>query len=129
MLAWIKSVVVLILSNAVGMGLAALLLGPGFRLGIAFFLVAVLVFTAVAAAAQPLLARFSRDRLPQLMGGVSLLAVFVGLVITQFVVSDKLISGVGNWLMATLLVWVISLAGQLLLPKLLFAPKPGPDKA
>jgi hypothetical protein len=124
---FLKSVIVLLIANAIGLGLASILMGPGFRLSISYFFVAVILFTAIEALARPLLSRISAKWLPQLMGGLSLLAVFAGLIGTQLILPGKVISGVNNWLFATLLVWLISLAAQILLPRYLFrglqAPK------
>ena len=120
---FLKSVIVLLIANAIGIGLAALLLGPGFRLSLSYFFVAVLIFTAIEAGAKPLLARISAKWLPQMMGGLSLFAVFVGLVGTQTILPSKAISGLNNWLFATLLVWIFSLVVQIVLPKYLFKPE------
>lgn len=125
---FLKSVVVLLIGNAIGLGLAALIMGPGFRLGIGYFFVAVLIFTAIEAAAKPILARISAKWLPQLVGGLSLIAVFVGLVLTQALLPGKAISGLNNWIMATLLVWIISLVVQIFLPRYLFKPDAPPAK-
>jgi Mycobacterial 4 TMS phage holin, superfamily IV len=122
---FLKSVVVLLIANAIGLGLASLVIGPGFRLSFGYFFVAVLIFTAIEAAAMPILSRISARWLPQMMGGLSLVAVFAGLLGTQLILPGKAISGLNNWLFAPLLVWIISLAVQIFLPRYLF--KAGAD--
>lgn len=117
---FVKSVVVLLIANAVGLALASLIMGPGFRISFGYFFVAVLIFTAIEAGAKPILARLSAKWLPQMMGGLSLFAVFVGLLGTQTFLPGKAISGLNNWLFATLLVWIISLVVQIFLPRYLF---------
>ena len=125
---FLKSVVVLVIANAVAIALAALLMGPGFRLSLGYFFVAVLIFTVIEALARPVLKRMSAKWLPQLMGGLSLFAVFVGLMGTQLILPGKAISGVNNWLFATLLVWIISLIVQIFLPRYLFKTAEAPAK-
>jgi hypothetical protein len=120
MQAFLKSVIVLVIANAVALALASLLIGPGFRLTISYFFVAVLIFTAIEAAALPVLKRVSTRWLPQMTGGLSLFAVLVGLAGTQMILPGKAISGLNNWLFATLLVWLISLVVQIVLPRYLF---------
>ncbi len=117
---FLKSVVILLIANAIGLGLASLVIGPGFRLGVSTFLVAVLLFTVIEALARPVLARISARWLPQMMGGLSLVAVFAGLLGTQLILPGKAISGLNNWLFAPLLVWIISLVMQIVLPRYLF---------
>ena len=117
---FLKSVVVLLIANAVGLGLASLIMGPGFRISFSYFFVAVLIFTAIEAAAKPVLKRLSAKWLPQMMGGLSLFAVFVGLLGTQTLLTGKAISGLNNWMFATLLVWIISFLAQIFLPRYLF---------
>lgn len=117
---FLKTVIVLVIANAIGLGLASLLMGPGFRLSLSYFFVAVLIFTAIEAGARPVLKRISAKWLPQMIGGLSLFAVFAGLAGTQLILPGKAISGLNNWLFATLLVWIISLAAQILLPRYLF---------
>lgn len=121
----LQSIVTLLVGNAAGVGLASLILGPGFRLSVMSFLLAVVIFTAIEAAAKPLLEKAANRWVPQIIGSLSLLAVFVGLKVTQLLMPDMVISGISNWLAATLIVWLVSLIVQIFLPMFLFkAAKP-----
>lgn len=122
----LRWVAIFVCANAIGIAVAALYLGPGFQIGIASFAVAVLVFTAVEAAAKPLLERLSKRWAPQLSGGLSLFAVFVSLVVTTMFVDGKLIAGISNWLGATLIVWLVSLGAQFALARWVF-PEAAPE--
>ena len=108
-----------LLGNAAGLLLAALLL-PGFSIQPLAFIVAVLVFTLVALVASPIISKVSRKYAPQVMGGISLVVTFVGLILTEMFVSGLTIGGIANLLAATLLVWLGSLAAQVLLPIFVF---------
>jgi hypothetical protein len=106
------SAIAYLIANAVGLLLAILLL-PGFSVGFLAFLVALLIFTVVQAIAGPLVVKLSRSYAPQLMGGISLVTIFVGLLITAVIVSGMTIGGISNLLAATLLVWLGSLAADI----------------
>jgi len=121
----LQTIVTLLVGNAAGVGLASLILGPGFRLSLMSFLLAVAIFTAIEAAAKPLLEKAANRWVPQIIGSLSLLAVFVGLKVTQLLMPEMVISGISNWLAATLIVWLVSLIVQIFLPMFLFkAAKP-----
>lgn len=122
-----QTVVGLLVGNALGVALASLILGPGFKLSVMSFLLAVVIFTAIEAVAEPLLQKAATKWVPQIIGSLSLIAVFVGLKITQLIMADLVISGISNWLAATLIVWLVSLIVQIFLPMILFkAPKTKP---
>ena len=112
------SAVIYLLANAVGLLLAALLL-PGFRIGIVAFVVVVLVFCVIHAIARPVISKIATRKMPELMGGISLVTVFLGLFFTALLVSDMDIGGISNWLAATLLVWIGSLVATVAIPRLL----------
>ncbi|MEL7014298.1 MAG: hypothetical protein AAFO72_13610 [Pseudomonadota bacterium] len=101
-----------LIANAVGL-LVAVLLIDGFSVAVTAFIVAVLIFCLVQAIAQPVASKVSKTYAPQLMGGIALVAVFLGLLITSVIVSGMTIGGIANLLAATLLVWLGSLLAQL----------------
>jgi uncharacterized membrane protein YvlD (DUF360 family) len=101
--------------NAVGLIVAAALL-DGIDIDVTSFLVAVVIFTVVFALMQPFLfAQFRRSNSAAL-GGVSLIATFVALLVTDLVSDGFSISGVGTWVAATVIVWVVSLLAVFILP-------------
>ncbi len=108
-----------LVGNGIGL-LAAIVLLPGFSTGIVSFVVAVLIFSVVQALVGPLVRGASRKWAPQLMGGIALVVIFLGLGITGVLVSGMTIGGISNWLAATLLVWLGSLAADILLPHYVF---------
>jgi putative membrane protein len=102
-------------ANAVGLLVAAGLL-DGMHLNASGFILAVVIFTVVVALVRPLPSRSLRERGAVVLGGVALLATLVSLIVTD-VVSDGLdIEGVGTWIAATVIVWVVSLVAGLVLP-------------
>ena len=116
---FIYTILAYLLANAVGLIISVALL-DGFSVGPAAFVVAVLIFSAVQGVLGPLVTKISMKNFPQLMGGISLVTIFLGLWITSLLVDDMLIGGLANWLGATLLVWIGSLLAGILLPIYVF---------
>lgn len=104
-----------LLSNALGLLVANWVLDDVEVSGSAF-LVAVVIFTIVYALAQPFLTQMAVSKVPALRGGVALVATLLGLIITSLLSDGLSISGGLTWILATVIVWVVSLLGVLLLP-------------
>ncbi|WP_299421510.1 phage holin family protein [uncultured Shimia sp.] len=108
-----------LIANAVGLILANILL-PGFSIGFLGVVIVTLVFTVVSVVLLPIIRKVSEKKLPELLGGLSLVVTFAGLLITEMLVSDFTIGGIANLLAATLIVWLGALIAGVLLPKYLF---------
>jgi len=111
----VKAGLVFLAANGVGL-LVAILLLDGFNATFLGFVVAVLIFSVVQAILRPLIERLSKERLPQIMGGIALVTIFLGLWITGLLVGGLTIGGLSNWFAATLLIWLGSLGAFILLP-------------
>jgi low temperature requirement protein LtrA len=125
---YIKSAVLYLLCNAAGLLLATLLL-TGFRISWTAFFVAVLLMSVVLALIAPVARRIAEKRAPQLMGGISLVAIFLSLLVTSLLVSGMEIGGIGSWVAGTVIVWIGSLIASFLLPSLVFREKARPPTA
>jgi hypothetical protein len=117
------SIAVYLAANGVGLLLAIVLI-DGFSVAITAFLIAVILFTALQAIAGPIVAKLSSKYAPQLMGGISLVVIFLGLLMTGAILESMTTGGLGNLLIATLLVWIGSLAAQFGLNLAGFGTKP-----
>jgi putative membrane protein len=106
---------VLLVANAVGLLVAAIVL-DGVKIDAAGFILAVVIFTVVLALAQPFLVSSLRRRGSGVLGGVALIATLLSLIITDVVSSGLSISGIGDWLAATVIVWVAALLAAFILP-------------
>jgi putative membrane protein len=118
MIRFLIGVGISLLANALGLLAAAYLLDD-FELTATGFVVAVVLFTVVYALAQPFLTQMAMSKVPALRGGVALIATLVGLIITAAITDGLSISGLSTWVLAALIVWVVSLIGALLLPLVL----------
>lgn len=107
-----------LLANALGLLVAAWLL-EDVRVSGTAFAIAVVIFTVVYALAQPLLVQMAMSKAPALRGGVALVATLVGLLVTALVSDGLSIHGALTWVEATVIVWIVSLIGVLVLPAVL----------
>lgn len=116
-----------ILANALGLLIASILV-DGFSIDSISFVVAVLIFSLSTTVLGPLIIKIALTSAPYLMGGIALVTTFVGLVITDLLSDGISISGASTWIIATLVIWVFSLIGSLLLPLILFKKVLNNDK-
>ena len=103
--------------NAIGLIVAAIVLDD-VSIDVLSFVVAVVIFTGVLAITQPFLAAQLRRRGPSALGGVSLIATFFALVITDVLSDGFDISGILTWIEATVIVWAGALLAVFVLPYL-----------
>ena len=119
MLRILASTCLYVLGNAIGLVVAALVL-PGFTIDAWSLIAVAVVFTIIVVVATPLLVKISIKNVPQLSGGVALVATLVGLIGASFFSDGLTITGLDTWILAPLIVWLIALIAGLLLPLILF---------
>lgn len=119
MVVWLIRACLHLLANAIGLLVADAVLS-GFSISLASLATVTVIFTAVEVIAGPLLVSISEKNIPALTGGVSLVTTFVGLLITDYFSEGINISGVSNWLLASLIIWAAALVAGLILPLFLF---------
>lgn len=119
MLRLLANLTLAVLANAVGL-LAASLLLDDFSINGTAFVVAVLIFSAVTTVLGPLITKIALTSAPYLMGGIALVTTLIGLIITSLVSDGIAINGATTWAVATLVVWMFSLIGSVLLPLVIF---------
>jgi uncharacterized membrane protein YvlD (DUF360 family) len=126
MIRLLVSFVIQLAANALGLLVADQVLDDVEVSGAAF-LVAVLIFTVVYAIAQPFLTQLALSKATALRGATALVATLIGLIITSLVSDGLSISGALTWIEATVIVWIVSLLGTLILP-LIFVKKKAEEK-
>lgn len=115
MIRFIVRTAILLVANAVGLLVAAALL-EGMRLNVGAYLLAVVVFTVVLALIQPFLASQLERRRSSALGGVSLIAALVALIVTDLVSDGLSINGLSAWIGAAVIVWAVALFAAFVLP-------------
>lgn len=118
------SFVIQLAANALGFIVAASVLDK-MEVSNTGFVVAVVIFTIVYALAQPFLTQMAVSKVSALRGGVALVATLVGLIVTALIMGDDdlKISGAATWIEATVIIWIVSLLGVLILPAIFVKKK------
>ena len=62
---------------------------------------------------------YFRQYAPAMLGGIGLVSTFVALLIASLVPGGLTITGISTWVLATLVVWIVTALGGWLLPLLL----------
>ena len=94
---------------------------------LAFPLVA-LIYAVIAMIAQPGIEKLLEDRGWWASTAVGLLAAFVALLVTDLITDDLEISGIGTWIMATVIVWIAGVLANLLLGRWLYRRIAGDER-
>ena len=115
MIRFLVRMFVLLVANAIGLWIASLVL-DGVDLNASGFITAVVIFTVVVALLTPFLESQFRRRQSAALGGVALIATLVSLIVTAAISDGLSISGLGTWIAATVIVWLVALLAAFLLP-------------
>jgi len=107
-----------LLANTIGLLVATAVL-DGMTIDAASFIMAVLIFTVVEVVFEPMLRQMAMKSAQALMGSVSLIITFVGLLVTELVSDGLQITGLSTWVLATIIVWLAALVAGLILPLIL----------
>jgi uncharacterized membrane protein YvlD (DUF360 family) len=83
------------------------------------FITVVVIFAVLQAVLQPFLAKVARRNAPVLLGGIGLVTTFVALLVTDLISDGLSIEGAGDWIIATLIVWIATMIATLALPFIL----------
>jgi len=108
-----------LLANALALLVASVLL-TGFAINGLAFVLAVCIFTSSTTILEPLITKIATQNAPYLLGGIALVTTFVGLLVTTLITDGLRIMGIGTWVMATLITWLATVVGSLILPRFLF---------
>lgn len=119
MMRLVASAVIAVIANTIGLIVAAVVL-EDMGLGIVGLSIAVLIFTGCAVLIEPLMRQIALKNAPAILGSSALLAVLISLIVTTIVSDSLTIRGLVTWVMATVIVWAVALAGRFLLPMVIF---------
>ena len=108
-------VLVNLISSAIALLVAGLLL-PKVSLHLGGFVIAVLVFTAAQAIIGPLVSRTVRAHADALTGGVGIISTLIALLVSTVVSNGIQIRGIGTWIAAAVIVWLVTALATALVP-------------
>lgn len=118
MIRFLWRTVVFLASAAIGLLVASLLLDD-FHISASGFILTVVIFAVLQSILQPFLLKVALKNATAFTGGIGLVSTFVALLITTWVGDSLRIDGVVTWILATLIVWLITAIATLLVPFLL----------
>ncbi|MCU1444419.1 phage holin family protein [Cryobacterium sp.] len=109
---------IFLLSAALGLWVASLVLDD-LTITPSGFLTAVVVFAIAQSVLSPLLAKVVARGAPAFLGGIGLLSTVVALWIASLFPGGLTIEGWQTWILAALVVWLVTALAALLLPLVL----------
>jgi hypothetical protein len=104
-------------SSAIGLLVASLIV-PGVTLRPLGFLTAVVIFTVAQAILSPFFLKMASRYASAFLGGIGLISTLAALVLASLFSSGISIRGIGSWIAATVIVWLVTAIATLVLPVL-----------
>jgi len=109
-------------SSAIGLLVASLLV-PGVTLRPLGFLTAVVIFTVAQAILSPFFLKMASRYASAFLGGIGLVSTFVALLLASLLSNGLSIRGIGSWIAATVVVWLVTAVATVVLPVLVLREK------
>ena len=94
-----------LLGAAIGLIVAAIVLGDDMSLDGPAFVLALVIFVVLTAVLEPLIEKIGDEHMSIIAMFSSLITTFLALLITELVSDGLTISGATTWILATLIVW------------------------
>lgn len=118
---------IFVVSAALGLIVADLIL-PGFRIDWSSwwgFVLAVVIFAVLQSVLTPWAAKVARRNAPALLGGIGIVSTFIALLIVVLIPGAGLTIGSPwwTWLVAPMIVWVVTALATVFLPALFIKKK------
>ncbi len=126
MIRFLIRIAVFVGSAAIGL-LAAGLLVPGVSLSPWGFIAAVVIFTVAQAVLSPLFLKMASKYASAFLGGIGVVSTFVALLLASLLSNGLSITGVGSWIAATVVVWVVTAFATVVLPMLVLSDDKGAE--
>ena len=109
-------------SSAIGLLVAAWLV-PGVTVRPLGFIIAVVIFTVAQAILAPFFLKMASRYASAFLGGIGLASTLAALILASVLSSGLSIHGIGSWVAATVVVWLVTAIATLLLPMLVVKKK------
>lgn len=124
MLRFLLRTVVFLASAALGLAVAGLIV-PGMTVRPWGFVAAVLIFAVAQAILSPFFLKMASRYASAFLGGIGLVSTLAALILASLFSSGLSIRGLGSWIGATIVVWLVTALATLLLPMLVLKKKAG----
>lgn len=116
MIRFLIRALVFLASSALGLLAASAILGDDFRLTATGFVATVVIFAVAQSVLAPFIASVTARYASAFLGGVGLLSTFVALALASWITGGVTVDGATAWVVGTLVVWLVTALGSLLLP-------------
>ena len=126
MIRFLIRAVIFLGSAALGIWITSLILDDFVIDSAKGFVIAVVVFAVLQSILAPAIFKATAKNASALTGAVGLISTFIALLAATLVSDGITISGVSTWFIGTILVWLITMLGTLLLP--IFLVKKGVEQ-
>lgn len=118
MIRFLVNAAVFLAAAAVGLIVATAVV-DGMDIDAMSFITVVVIFAVLQAVLMPFMASVARRNAPVLLGGIGLVTTFVALLVTDLISDGLSISGVWDWILAALIVWIATMIATILVPFIL----------
>lgn len=125
MIRFLLRIAIFLGSSAIGL-LVAWWLVPGVTVRPLGFLAAVVIFTVAQGILSPFFLKMASRYASAFLGGIGLVSTFAALLLASLFASGISIRGIGSWVAATVIVWLVTAIATLVLPMLLLKKKATP---
>lgn len=122
MIRFLLRIAVFLGSSAIGLLVASLLVS-GMTLRPLGFITAVVIFTVAQAILSPFFLKMASRYASAFLGGIGLVSTFAALFLASLFSSGITVRGVGSWIAATVVVWLVTALATLVLPALVLKKK------
>jgi len=122
MVRFLLRMVVFLASAAIGL-LVAWRIVPGVEVRPVGFVVAVVVFALAQAILAPFFLKMASRYATAFLGGIGLVSTLAALILASLFSSGLSIRGIGSWVAATVVVWLVTALATLVLPVLVLKRK------
>ena len=119
MIRFLVRAVIFLASAAVGLLVANAVLEDMTIDSVTSFLWVVVVFAVLQSLFAPFLAKVTAKNASALLGAVGLISTFLALLVSATVSDGLTIDGASTWLLASLIVWLVTMLATLLIPIIL----------
>lgn len=115
MIRFVLRTLIFLASAALGL-LAADAVLDDFSVTASGFVVTVVVFAVIQSVLAPFIAKMVSRYAPAFLGGIGLIASYVALLVASFVGDSLTIRGASTWVLATIIVWLVTALATFFLP-------------
>jgi hypothetical protein len=118
MIRFLVRMAIFFVSTAIGLLIAKLVLDD-MSIDATAFLIVVVIVSVLQSVLAPFIAKTTARNAPALLGAAGLISTFIALVVANVVVEGLTITGALTWVLATLIVWLVTMIAAFMLPLIL----------